>query len=275
MKRRSCPRTRATPRVDQTARSLSGKIPINETRETDMTVSEKLLIFVLSAIAGSADVIGFLGLGNLFMAHITGNLVILAARFIVGGPTPLAHLLCVPVFVAVLMLTRLLVSALERTGIMSLQPLLLLQSLLLACFVAACFAGRPNTDPETAPLVVAGMLGVSAMAGQNALVNISLAGAPSTAVMTTNITVFAMDVGEILLGRDRADVDKARRRAKRTLLAISGFLLGCGLGAPCEAAFGLAATMLPTGLSLAALSLGTAVSHGRLSREVLASCAGK
>jgi uncharacterized membrane protein YoaK (UPF0700 family) len=42
------------------------------------------------------------------------------------------------------------------------------------------------------------MLGVSAMAVQNALVQISLKGAPSTAVMTSNVTRFAMDVGEVL-----------------------------------------------------------------------------
>jgi urea transporter len=34
------------------------------------------------------------------------------------------------------------------------------------------------------------MLGVSAMAVQNALVQVSLKGAPSTAVMTTNVTRF-------------------------------------------------------------------------------------
>ena len=34
-----------------------------------------LLTFVLSVIAGSVDVIGFLGLGALFIAHVTGNLV--------------------------------------------------------------------------------------------------------------------------------------------------------------------------------------------------------
>jgi len=45
------------------------------------------------------------------------------------------------------------------------------------------------------------MLGVSAMAVQNALVQISLKGAPSTAVMTTNITRVMMDIGEMMLGR--------------------------------------------------------------------------
>jgi uncharacterized membrane protein YoaK (UPF0700 family) len=34
---------------------------------------------VLSLIAGSVDVIGFLGLDGLFTAHITGNLVAVAA----------------------------------------------------------------------------------------------------------------------------------------------------------------------------------------------------
>ena len=40
----------------------------------------RLLPGVLSLTAGSMDVIGFLGLGGLFTAHITGNLVIVAAR---------------------------------------------------------------------------------------------------------------------------------------------------------------------------------------------------
>ncbi len=41
--------------------------------------------------------------------------------------------------------------------------------------------------------VLAGMLGVSAMAVQNALVQLSLKGAPATAMMTTNITRFVLD----------------------------------------------------------------------------------
>jgi hypothetical protein len=36
------------------------------------------LVAVLSATAGASDIIAFLGLGGLFVAHITGNLVVLA-----------------------------------------------------------------------------------------------------------------------------------------------------------------------------------------------------
>jgi uncharacterized membrane protein YoaK (UPF0700 family) len=60
----------------------------------------KLLTFVLSVIAGSVDVIGFLGLGALFIAHITGNLVILAAKIAAGEHASAAHCLSVPVMPA-------------------------------------------------------------------------------------------------------------------------------------------------------------------------------
>ena len=49
----------------------------------------EVLPTVLSVTAGSADVISFLGLGSLFVAHITGNLVILAAHIVAGGEAPL------------------------------------------------------------------------------------------------------------------------------------------------------------------------------------------
>src|SRR5262249_13968407 len=74
----------------------------------DDSLGTKLLPFVLSVIAGSADIIGFLGLGGLFVAHITGNLVILAARIVARDQAPLAQLIAVPVFVVALALTRLL-----------------------------------------------------------------------------------------------------------------------------------------------------------------------
>jgi hypothetical protein len=77
------------------------------------------------------------------------------------------------------------------------------------------------------------------MAVQNTLVQISLKGAPSTAVVTTDIRRFMMDIGEVLLGRDAEGTVKARRRAKHTWPAIVGFSAGCALGAACEESFGL------------------------------------
>ena len=53
---------------------------------------------VLSTTAGAVDVIGFLALGELFTAHISGNLCVLAAHHITGGFSHVWPLLSVPVF---------------------------------------------------------------------------------------------------------------------------------------------------------------------------------
>jgi uncharacterized membrane protein YoaK (UPF0700 family) len=222
----------------------------------DESVGTKLLPFVLSVTAGSVDIIGFLGLGGLFTAHITGNIVVLAAKLVAGEQAPVSYLISVPVFMAVLALTRLLAAGLGRLKIASLVPLLLFQFLLLAASFALCRSAGPRLDPNTAIMILAGMLGVSAMAVQNGLVRISLRGAPATAVMTTNITLFTIDVGQVLLGGNASSTAKARERARNTWPAIVGFLLGCALGAACEAAFGLHSLVLPAAFGLLALALG-------------------
>jgi uncharacterized membrane protein YoaK (UPF0700 family) len=226
----------------------------------DSTLGTKLLPTVLSLTAGAIDVIGFLGLGGLFAAHITGNLAIMAAHLVNGGDAPVAQILAVPVFMAALALTRLLTGGLEALGLATLRPLLALHALLLVgVFVIGVTTLDDALGPTTPRAVTAGMLAVAAMAVQNALVQISLTGAPSTAVMTTNVTRFSMDVGAMLLGRDPDEVANARRRARRTGPAIAGFGVGCGLGAAYMAASGLWSLVLPAGLAVAALAFGFSV----------------
>jgi len=215
----------------------------------------KLLIFVLSVIAGSVDVIGFLGLGALFIAHITGNLVVLAARTAAGEHASTAHLISVPMFIIVLFAARLLAAALDRFAIATLRPLLLLQFLLLAGFLATSIAVGSPADPSSPVMIVAAMLGVSAMAVQNVLVQISLKEAPSTAVMTTNLTRFVADLVEVWLGSHPAGRAKAMARAGRTGIAIAGFVVGACLAAWCQARLGLWSLVVPTGLALAALAI--------------------
>lgn len=217
----------------------------------------RALPFVLSVIAGSTDVIGFLGLNGLFTAHITGNIVVLAAHAVTGNATVFSYILSVPVFMSVLFLTRLFAIGLERAGLSSLPPLLTLQLVFLAAFLVLGVGAGPWNDPDAILAIIAGMFGVAAMAVQNALAQISLSNVPSTAVMTTNVTHFMLDVGEVLAGGDGAAVAKARGRAMRTLPVIVGFTLGCGLGAVCEAFAGLWSLVLPVALAVAALAMGS------------------
>jgi uncharacterized membrane protein YoaK (UPF0700 family) len=222
----------------------------------DDSLGLKLLPFVLAFVAGSVDVIGFLGLDELFTAHITGNLVVLAAHLVTGSNASLALIISVPVFIVALFATQFLAGGLARLGFSPLRPLLLLQLALLCGFLAICFVVDPSVSAQSPAMLLAGMLGVSAMAVQNAMVRIAIAGSPSTAVLTTNITLLATDIGEIILGGEAAAVAKARERAMRTWPAVLGFLLGCAIGAWCEAKVGLRALVLPAGFALFALALG-------------------
>jgi uncharacterized membrane protein YoaK (UPF0700 family) len=237
--------------------------PVGSAPSVDRPRRLLLLPTVLAVVAGSADVISFLGLGGLFVAQITGNLVILAAHLVTGTTVGVAQLLSVPAFILVLALARLLATGLEAAGRATLRPLLLLQLLLLAGFLALGVAAGPDPDPNATAAIGAGMVGVAAMAVQNALVQLSLPGAPTTAVMTTNVTRFAMDLGEVLLRRGQAA--KARRRAARTGAAIVGFTAGAALGAACFAAAGLGSLALPVGLAVLVLvlSLGPAPEQGQ------------
>ena len=192
------------------------------------------------------------------MLKITSNhLAALKTRDIPTLTNP--HLpLNVPVFIVVLGLTRLAAAGLEQTRHCPLQPLLAVQFVLLVSFLAVWVAAGSRLDPATPTGVVAGMFGVASMAVQNALVQL-LVGAPATAVMTTDITTFMMDVGAMLFRRDRSGIAYARNRARHTWPAIVGFTFGCSLGALLVAAIGPWSLALPIGLALLALALGFSV----------------
>jgi uncharacterized membrane protein YoaK (UPF0700 family) len=209
---------------------------------------------VLSVTAGSADVTSFLGLG-LFNAHITGNLVILAAHIVAKGRADPTLILSVPIFVLVLGLMKLLVAGLEAANIKSLRPLLLLQFLLLGGSFGICAFSSQSPNSNAMSLILAGQLGVAAMAVQNALVQLSLPGTPATAVMTSNVTRFVLDLGEVLLGRTPDGVAAARHRVKNTWPVIVGFFVGACLGAACFAYMGLDSLSLPAGIALLALAV--------------------
>src|SRR5215470_13760138 len=100
------------------------------TAVSELALFERRLPVLLSTVAGSVDVIGFLSLG-LFTAHVTGNLVVIAAVLVRGGPPNLAQCLAVPVFATEVAAVWLIAKALGRRGAYLARPLLLVQFLLL------------------------------------------------------------------------------------------------------------------------------------------------
>src|SRR6185312_789567 len=105
--------------------------------------------------------------------------------------------------------------------------------------------------------VFVGMLGVASMAIQNGLVRLALPGAPSTAVMTTNVTQFTVDFATLVRGHDESnDLATVRRRRDLTLASVIGFLIGLTVGAVLEIHFGFWSSIFPAILAAASIPLG-------------------
>jgi hypothetical protein len=79
----SAPERRCTRTVCHVSEIVECRSPRFRT-SLESSPNAKLLPTVHSVIAGSVDAISFLGLGGLFIAHVTGNLVIFAAH-LAGG----------------------------------------------------------------------------------------------------------------------------------------------------------------------------------------------
>jgi uncharacterized membrane protein YoaK (UPF0700 family) len=227
--------------------------------------SDWLLPALLSMTAGAVDVIGFLALG-VFTAHITGNLVILAAHYITGRFGAIGPILSVPVFM--LVLTVVTLAFVTVPARVARRALLVLQVVMLGAFLGFGAGFGPFENPDSGMAVFAGMLGVASMAVQNALVRLVLPGAPSTAVMTTNVTQFTVDFATLVRGHDESnDLGTVRRRADLTLASVIGFALGLALGAVFEIRFGLWSLIFPVILAALSIPLGEAWTGSQVPRE--------
>src|SRR6266852_1745723 len=119
---------------------------------------EERLPPLLSIIAGMVDLTGFFTLGNIFTAHITGNLVVAAAAAVRGGPLNLAQLLAIPVFVLALAAVWLVASASGRTAQGLARVLLSVQCLLLTAVLVFSVATKPSANPHGLMAGIAAMI---------------------------------------------------------------------------------------------------------------------
>jgi len=175
------------------------------------------------------DVIGFLSLGKLFTAHVTGNLVVIAALLVRGGPPNMAQILAVPVFIGAVGAVWLIAKAFDRRGLALARPLLLVQCLLLTCVLIVSAIYNPAAHPHGLMAGVAAMIAVAAMACQFALLRLTVPGAPSTTVMTGNVTNTVLSLLDTL-SRSEPLMEGANERLKKTFRARRRLLcrLHCG-----------------------------------------------
>jgi uncharacterized membrane protein YoaK (UPF0700 family) len=208
---------------------------------------------LLSVIAGAVDVIGFLSLG-LFTAHVTGNLVVIAALIVHGGPPKVTQVLAVPVFILAVAAVWLIAKTLRRRGPALTRPLLFVQFLLLACVLILSVSQDRAPNRHGLIAGVTAMIAVSAMACQFALLRLAVPGAPSTAVMTGNLTNTVLSMLDTL-SHSQPLTDGAHERLRTALWPLAGFFAGCVAGAVAVSWLADWAWSLPVVLSGVAVAL--------------------
>ena len=177
-------------------------------------------------VAGYVDTLGFVALGGLFVAHVTGNIVLIGASLATTGFAVLIKLLAFLAFVFSVICTRLVLLRIAPPH--QLPWARGLQIVLLLAFMAAGLKARPIHDIDAPLVLLAGMLGVAAMAVQNAVGRILLPTHAPTTVMTGNVTQLVIDVTDLVRG---AGSPETRLRAQRYFWPLVSFAFGAIPGA--------------------------------------------
>jgi uncharacterized membrane protein YoaK (UPF0700 family) len=223
----------------------------------DLARLEARLPPLLSVIAGMVDLMGFFKLGSVFPAHITGNLVLVAAAAVRGGPLNMTQALAIPIFVLAVAAIWLVARVSNQGGRRLTRLLLSMQCLLLVALLIFCVATQPSARPHGVMAGIALMIAVSAMACQFAVFRLSIPDAISTAVMTGNLTNTVLSTMDLLSAGHPLAPTEAKGRLKRSLHLLLGFLLGCAVGAAAIPWLGDWAWSLPAALAaLAVRSVG-------------------
>jgi uncharacterized membrane protein YoaK (UPF0700 family) len=205
---------------------------------------------VMSLNAGLVDTAGFVALQGLFTAHVTGNFVTIGASAVFGSSGTAAKLLALPMFCAVIILTRMLAFSLPRLGLPVLRTMLTLEFALLAIGAALAMVLGPFKAADQGPIIVTGMVLVAAMAIQNAASRIHLATAPPTTMMTGTTTQMMIDIADLLRGVGPEERLAARARLAKMTPNVVGFALGCAAGAGLFDLFGNACFLAPPLLAI-------------------------
>lgn len=206
--------------------------------------SGRSLSLLLAFLSGFVDTAVFVHMGGLFVAHVTGNFVLLGATV---ARTPVAghgdavtlQLIAFPLFFVAAMLAAALsarVAEARRTRL-----LLWLTTGIIALAGALALAGLAADSVLAMALVVAmGLL--------NAAQRLDAGLGPPFTVMTGNVTSVAIEAAYRLHLAPRSDAKPASAGAATMLWLVVSFGVGCALGALTQSWVGLGAMVAPAAL---------------------------
>ena len=160
----------------------------------------RIILPLLCFVAGYVDSCMLLALFGLFVAQVTGSLVIVGTQLVVLKSAALLRFAEIFAFFFAGVATTLVITSAEGRRRNARTSALALEGVLLTGLLILWILNGP-WEPNTPIVVFASLLGLSAMGVQSAFVRLLIQDSPSTNVMTTNITQFAIDTTELVLGR--------------------------------------------------------------------------
>jgi uncharacterized membrane protein YoaK (UPF0700 family) len=195
---------------------------------------------LLSFVAGYVDSCTFLALFGLYVAQLTGSFVLAGTETVVHDSGAAIKLLAIPIFGLAGAITTVVVR--RSHGRAALPATLALEAVLLVGLFVSWRVGAPLTGRGDPAVLAASLCGLSAMGVQSALVRLLVKSCPSTNVMTTNTTLFAIDATDLVLawrahrrtpGDAVAAAAYAKARGSFAILwpIVLGFIVGTVSGA--------------------------------------------
>jgi uncharacterized membrane protein YoaK (UPF0700 family) len=219
----------------------------------------RTLVIVLALVGGWVDAGSFVGLHRIMAAHITGNLVILAADIATGfHETDLLKIIILPIFFVAVMAVTLVHDryvALYDDPARHIRGMLVIEAVLIAATGAlgVLVSLKGWALNFWLALVVATPVTLG-MALQNAIHRLYPIVGPATTVMTGNITQFFIDRTRGMIGRaSHSLINDMPKDSALLPVLILAFGLGCVLGAVTTARTGNGAFLIPAALVLGAV----------------------
>jgi len=154
----------------------------------------------------------------------------------------LLKILAFPAFIAGIVVTRLMVLAIERRGGPALTLALLLQWVLLAGFMLFGMLAEPVGSDAGDLAMLAGLLGTAAMGVHSATSRLLLAHLAPTSMMTGNVTQIVLDTVDVLRG---AADGATHARCGKFFWPLLAFALGAIAAAFAYLALGFVALAVP------------------------------
>ena len=198
---------------------------------------ERPASFALGFVSGFVDIAGYLALFGLFPANMTGNVLLAAVSLVrFGGDIALSRVVAVPLFMLGVLVGWLISTLAKRRGWPVGAALLTGETVALTLFLVVGVAyGAQVQSSQQFLILMVGFFALVAMGLQNVVSRELFTDLPGTTAMTTNLTLFVLEIIELIgigsrLG-SRTPAVSVQTRYARAVPVLGGFVIGAIVGA--------------------------------------------